>query len=183
MHNNIQQYSIRCKEVRFLPSSDEQIPKNVCLVKAFSMSLPRLQNHITNSKFWKNCNQNGERSQFIKMFSLQSWVYLPEREKRLHSLLNCAKCEANAPIISSMHASISSTTQNIISKTSKLASEIQNFQSKRLADGPEQIVKILEPIVQKTFNKSFRKTVSLHYNLTGKIASEEKHRRKIQDSK
>ena len=151
--------------------------------KAFSMNLPRLQNYVTNCKYWKNGNRNGERSQFIKKFSLESWHDLPDREKQMHCLLNCGKCESNEPNISSMHASVSLTTENIISKTTELVHEIENLNSLRSVDGPKQIVKILEPIIENTFNKSFQNIVSSHYNLTQKISSEEKQKQKVKASR
>ena len=147
------------------------------------MNLPRLQNYVTNCKYWKNGNRNGERSQFIKKFSLESWHNLPDREKQMHCLLNCGKCESNEPNISSMHASVSLTTENIISKTTELVHEIENLNSLRSVDGPKQIVKILEPIIENTFNKSFQNIVSSHYNLTQKISSEEKQKQKVKASR
>lgn len=55
-------------------------PKMFVSSRAVSMNLLRLQNCVTNSKFWKNCNQTGERSQFIKRFSLHKGIiYLKEK--------------------------------------------------------------------------------------------------------
>lgn len=79
-----------------------------------------------------------------------------------------------------MHASVSCTTQKSISKTSELANEIQNLHSKRLADGTEEIVKILEPIVQETFKRASDIQCICIKNLTDKILSKEKQRRTIQ---
>lgn len=49
--------------------------------KSFSTNLPRLQNYITQRKYWENGNKHGEKSQFIKTFSLGNWYFLAEREK------------------------------------------------------------------------------------------------------
>lgn len=41
--------------------------------------------------------------------------------------------------------------KNIIAKTNDIANEIKNLHSQRLTHGSQQLVKILEPIVQKHF--------------------------------
>ena len=50
-------------------------------------------------------------------------------------------------------------------------------------DGAEQLVKVIEPIMESTFNKSMKNTVSAQYNLTEKIPSEKKQRQKIKTTK
>lgn len=54
--------------------------------KSFSTNLPRLQNYITERKYWKNGNKHGEKSKFIKKFSLENRYFLTEREK--HALFS-----------------------------------------------------------------------------------------------
>lgn len=46
-------------------------PKLYVSSKAFSMNLPRLQNCVKNSKFWKNCNQNGGKKPIYQKVSLK----------------------------------------------------------------------------------------------------------------
>lgn len=60
-----------------------------------------------------------------KRFSLENWYFLAEREKNMHCLQDCTKCEASDPIISPTHVSVSETTENIIAKTKELANEIK----------------------------------------------------------
>lgn len=124
---------------------------------------------------WK---QKWGKRQFIENFNLQSWNKLSEREKHMHRLINCIKCEAHNPTISSMHSSVSDTTQNIIKKTNELAEEIQNLYATRLVDGAEQLVKMIEPIMENTFKTSMKKTVSTQYNLTEKVPNEKSKERK-----
>lgn len=56
-------------------------PKMNISAKTFSTNLPRLQNYITERKYWKNANKHGEKSKFIKKFSLENRYFLTEREK------------------------------------------------------------------------------------------------------
>lgn len=80
--------------------------------KAFASNLPSMQKYITDSNFWKNRNRNGGKSRFIENFNLQSWNKLSEREKHIHKLIDCIKCEASNPTFSSMHYSVSDTKHN-----------------------------------------------------------------------
>lgn len=171
------------KRYDFYQNVMNKYPKMYLTSMAFASNLPRLQKYITESKFWKNGNRNGEKRQFIENFNLQSWNKLSEREKHMHRLIDCIKCEAHNPTISSMHSSVSDITQNIIKKTNELAEEIQNLHAARLVDGAEQLVKMIEPIMEKTFKTSMKKTVSTQYNLTEKVPSEKKQREKIKSTK
>lgn len=107
----------------------QRYPKMYISAKSFSINLPRLQNYKTQSKYWKNGNKHEEKSQFIKKFSLENWYFLAEREKNMHCLQDCTKCEASYPNISSTHVSVSETTENIIANTKELANEIKNLHS------------------------------------------------------
>ena len=68
-----------------------------------------------------------------------------------------------------MHASNSLTTENIISKTTKLAHEIKNKNSS--VDDATQLMENLGPLIKNTFNKSFKNTVSSLNNSTQKQMS------------
>lgn len=119
-----------------------------------------------------------------KRFSLENWYFLAEREKNMHCLQDCTKCEASDPIISPTHVSVSETTENIIAKTKELANEIKkNLHSQRLSHGSQQLVKILEPIVENTFHTSLKNTLTSNYNLIDKITSKEKQKKKMQNSR
>lgn len=53
----------------------QRYPKMYISAKSFSTNLPRLQNYITQSKYWKNDNKHEEKSQFIKMFFSRKFVF------------------------------------------------------------------------------------------------------------
>lgn len=75
-------------------------------------------------------------------------------------ITDCIKCESSNPTISSMHSSVSDTTQNMIKKTKKtntLAQEIEYMHAARLFDGAEQLVKMIGPIMETTFKTSMKK--------------------------
>lgn len=150
------------KRYDFYQNVMNKYPKMYLTSKAFASNLPRLQKYITESKFWKNGNRNGEKRKLIENFNLQSWNKLSEREKHMHRLIDCIKCEASNPTISSMHSSVTDTTQNIIQKTNELAQEIENMHAARLVDGAEQLVKMIEPIMENTFKTSMKKQYQLN---------------------
>lgn len=102
----------------------QRYPKMYISAKSFSTNLPRLQNYITQSKYWKNGNKHEEKRQFIKTFFSRKLVFSCRAWKK-HCLQDCTKCEASDPIISPTHVSVSETTENIIAKTKELANEIK----------------------------------------------------------
>lgn len=93
------------KRYDFYQTIMHRYPKMYIPYKKFSSKLSKLQNYLTNNKYWKNANINGEKQQFLQKFSLDSWSLLSEREKNLHSLQDCARCEATDPSSSSLHRS------------------------------------------------------------------------------
>jgi hypothetical protein len=60
----------------------------------FKYKLPRIQKYITNSKYWKNNNNNGEKMEFIRLYSLRSWFILPENDNKQHQIEDCDKCQS-----------------------------------------------------------------------------------------
>jgi hypothetical protein len=51
-----------------------EYPKMQISFEKFKYKLPRIQKYITNSKYWKNNNKNGEKMEFIRViltFSIQ----------------------------------------------------------------------------------------------------------------
>lgn len=93
------------KRYDFYQTIMHRYPKMYIPYKKFNSDLSKLQNYLTNNKYWKNANINGEKQQFLRKFSLESWSHLSEREKNLHSLQDCARCEATDPSSSSLHRS------------------------------------------------------------------------------
>lgn len=59
----------------------------------FVRQLPRVQNYIRDSKYWKNNNKCGEKKDFIAKFSLQQWDDLSHIEKLKHTIYDCVPCE------------------------------------------------------------------------------------------
>lgn len=53
----------------------QRYPKMYISAKSFSTNLPRLQNYITQSKYWKNDNKHEKKSQFIKTFFSRKFVF------------------------------------------------------------------------------------------------------------
>ena len=45
----------------------EKYPKMQISFEKFKYKLPRIQKYITNSKYWKNNNNNGEKMEFIRV--------------------------------------------------------------------------------------------------------------------
>jgi hypothetical protein len=67
-------------------SYNSVVPSEADLVWRIKYKLPRIQKYITNSKYWKNNNKNGEKMEFIRLHSLRSWFKLPENDKKQHQI-------------------------------------------------------------------------------------------------
>jgi hypothetical protein len=48
----------------------EKYPKMQISFEKYKYKLPRIQKYITNSKYWKNNNKNGEKMEFIRLHSV-----------------------------------------------------------------------------------------------------------------
>lgn len=73
------------------------------------------------------------------------WIHGPfcqREEKNLHSLQDCARCEATNPSSSSMHRSVSEKTENIMFKANDLINEISTLTPNRTANGQLQMMNI-----------------------------------------
>lgn len=109
-----------------------------------------------------------KNSNFFKSFP---WIYGPfcQREKKhLHSLQDCARCEATDPSSSSLHRSVSEKTENIMFKANDLINEISTLTPNRTANGQLQMMNILEPIFESKFHTSLKNATSNFYSLTEK---------------
>lgn len=52
----------------------------------FVRQLPRVQNYIRDSKYWKNNNKCGEKKNFKAKFSLQQWDDLSHRKAETYDI-------------------------------------------------------------------------------------------------
>lgn len=121
-------------------------PKMYIPYKQFSSNLSKLQNYLTNNKYWKKCKHKGRKtaisSKVLPGFTI---LFVRERErKNLHSLQDCARCEATDPSSSSLHRSVSEKTENIMFKADDLINEISTLTPNKTANGQFQMMNILE---------------------------------------
>jgi hypothetical protein len=150
---------------------------------AFSKNITRLQSYLTQNKYWKSGNANGEKRLFMQQYSLKSWCALSNTERNLHSVKNCAQCESVNPSVASLHKSISATTENIMLKTESLVQEIKSMTPNRVANASTQMMNILEPIFENNFSISLKNAASSRYNLTEKKSSAEKFKEKVKEGR
>ena len=54
----------------------------------FQAKLPILQKYLTQNKYWKNQNKQGQKSQFMEHFSFTKWTKLDEKERKEHTIEN-----------------------------------------------------------------------------------------------
>jgi hypothetical protein len=141
----------------------------------FSRQLPRIQNYVTQKKYYQNSSYTGEKKEFINHFTLQNWfTKLNERERKQHQLENCPPCESKNLSHSVLHTSGSENAKNIVTQTSELADKFSQLKS----PNADQFIKILEPIMKENFQTSMKSAVSKHYNLDEKIPTGEKQMQK-----
>lgn len=82
----------------------------------FKKRLPRIQNYVTDAKYYKKNNMNGERKQFVEFFSLQNWAKLSKTAKQGHSITDCRACTYDLHSMSSLHLSYSRELKDAINK-------------------------------------------------------------------
>ena len=58
----------------------------------FQANLPILQKYLTQNKYWKNQNKQGQKSQFMEHFFFTKWTKLDEKERKEHTIENCNLC-------------------------------------------------------------------------------------------
>lgn len=70
------------KRYDFYQTIMHRYPKMYIPYKKFNSNLSKLQNYLTNNKYWKNANINGENSSFFESFR---WNHGPicQREKKI----------------------------------------------------------------------------------------------------
>lgn len=87
------------KRYDFYQTTMHRYPKMYIPYKKFCSKLSKLQNYLTNHKYWKNANINGEKQQFLHRFSLDSWSLLSERRKKFAFSTRLCKVWGNQSII------------------------------------------------------------------------------------
>ncbi|CAC5423131.1 unnamed protein product [Mytilus coruscus] len=98
--------------------------------KDFGIKLKRLQKCITNKKYWRNNNMDGQQNKFVDYFSLKNWEKLSNEEKREHTLEDCKRCNTTYITYSSLHLSSSSLST---AKLEQAARTIMDIVSSRLS--------------------------------------------------
>ncbi|CAG2238823.1 unnamed protein product [Mytilus edulis] len=151
----------------------------------FKQQCSRLQSYVTTNKYYKNNNHSGERNKFINYFSLQNWLKLNENEKGKHTLENCNQCNVTHGDASLLHKSYQESPLQKICKDL-----VNNLEDHNVSTSKNQgektvhtVVKMLEPVLEKTFDINFKTTLAEVLNLSPKESSAEKNQKIISSIK
>lgn len=155
-------------------------PKMHMTLREFTSKVTRVQNYLKSTKYWKNGNQNGEKSCFIEQHQLKNWYHRSEAEKKQHSKENCSKCESDV-FHASLHKSAAPDTVEAAKSLANLVNNFSNSQSKASNETKAfQVVKTIAPFIEKEFHVEMKDTVAKAYKIsTKKSESEAKIAKKI----
>lgn len=166
-----------------------RFPKMYVPLSVFKKRLPRIQNYVTDAKYYKKNNMNGERKQFVEFFSLQNWAKLSKTAKQGHSITDCRACTYDLHSLSSLHLSYSRELKDAINNCQDMTESFLNSTGTKTMTGAINIVKAMvntmKPIFEKKTGQNFTDAISKSLNLTPKLTSEEKRKQnkeKLQNS-
>ncbi|CAG2231599.1 unnamed protein product [Mytilus edulis] len=143
----------------------------------FKNQLPKLQNYVTNSKYFVHNGKAGEKMRFTDNFSLFNWLKLPENEKQSHKLQDCSTCLTTHGSISSLHKSYSHASslvqpcKDLVNNINEIIVSPSSSIGKKTV---QNVIKVLEPIIETQFNINFKKTLADVMNMSPRESAVEK---------
>jgi hypothetical protein len=157
----------------------QNYPKMHLPYDKFVRQLPRLQKYITKPKYWQNSNREGQKKNFLSLFSLQQWNDISHRDKLKHSLYDCVPCETSLISKSALHNSLSENAENVM----KITNEVVSGMCHKNSSGAEQILNVLDPLMKENFKTDLKSAVAKKFSLTEKLTTEEKRKEKAKINK
>ncbi|CAG2217213.1 unnamed protein product [Mytilus edulis] len=143
----------------------------------FKQQCKRIQDYLSENKYYKNRNTNGEKKTFIEFFSLNKWLKLSDGARREHSLHNCFACQTVLMEQSSLHTSFlqsrlnSACTQMVESFSSLTAKCNTPTQGNKIV---KTVVGLIQPLIEKNLNVNFKEAVAASLNLTPRVSASER---------
>lgn len=133
-------------------------------LSVFKKRRPRIQNYVTDAKYYKKNNMNGERKQFVEFFSLQNWAKLSKTAKQGHSITDCRACTYDLHSMSSLHLSYSRELKDAINKCQDMTESFLNSTGTKTMTGAINIVKAMVNTMKPIFEKKKQgKTLQMPY--------------------
>lgn len=133
-----------------------RFPKMYVPLSVFKKRLPRIQNYVTDAKYYKKNNMNGERKQFVEFFSLQNWAKLSKTAKQGHSITDCRACTYDLHSMSSLHLSYSRELKDAINNCQDMTESFLNSTGTKTMTGAINIVKAMVNTMKPIFEKKNR---------------------------
>ncbi|CAG2215737.1 unnamed protein product [Mytilus edulis] len=151
-------------------------PKMHIPLQEFKSRIPRLQNYLSNAKYWKNNNKTGEKSIFLEKHNLLNWCKLSEAEKKRHKKENCEKCTSEI-FYASLHKYTTPSTIEVSNLCEELTKKVcENSKAKNVTKATK-ILHTLEPFIEHKLDMNIKETACKLYDLTKKLTSDEKQKR------
>lgn len=166
-----------------------KFPKLHMPFSTFRLKLRRVQDFVTNKKYFKNGNNNKERETFTQHFSFSTWHQLSENEKKSHQLINCHPCATFHAKFSALHSSASAQQKHINEASEKLASEIfAQFGNSRSPNSESKGIKVIknmidvvQPIIENKMGITFKSHLSNNFSVKG-IVSPSQNRKSVENT-
>nr|XP_022316815.1 uncharacterized protein LOC111120391 [Crassostrea virginica] len=157
-----------------------RFPKMHVSPSIFYKRLPRLQSYVTEAKYYKANNKNGERKKFVEYFSLQNWANLTNTAKQSHSLLNCGACMYDLHSMSSLHLSHAKEMKDAVIKCQEMTESFLSTSNVTTLTGAKNVAKtmvsMINPIFEEKTGQDFKTAIAQSLNLTPKVPYEEKRK-------
>ncbi len=120
----------------------------------FRNNLRRIEEYLSNRKYWTGNNSNGEKQVFLKSFSLASWEKLKVYRKKLHTLRDCTECSIYDWRASTSHRSSSSVNNSMSSLLQHIGDIVPDVDENRnlsyvsksfAASAAEEVISLINP--------------------------------------
>ncbi|CAG2226842.1 unnamed protein product [Mytilus edulis] len=132
--------------------------------KLYCQKTARIQEYVTNAKYYENRNQGGERETFINHFNLIQWLKISETERKQHKLENCMPCNTTHIEISKIHKSVSETSIQILNLSEQIVENVSSILPTSTATKGKKtaqaLINVLNPLFENQFQKSFEKSAA-----------------------
>lgn len=89
-----------------------KFPKLHMPYSTFRLNVHRVQDLLTNPSYYSSNNTQKERD-FTNHFSYKTWLALPEKEQKTHTLLKCETCTNFHKDFSELHVSFNNNQKQI----------------------------------------------------------------------
>lgn len=168
-----------------------KFPKLHMPYSTFRLNVHRVQDLLTKPSYYISNNKQKEREIFTNHFSYKTWLALPEKEKRTHTLLKCETCTNFHKDFSELHVSFNNNqkqiyeacenlTEHVISKFKKTTSPKSS--QRQGINIMKDVVDIMQPIVENKIGTTFKTKLSQNITCSSSVVSPGEQKKSVEMS-